>query len=105
MRQASYNADRKVEIFLFDHSVKEKETLTGGVEDVLTTKEPFLEDPNGDWFGLAPRICLAVSTEDARQKDISACVCVAISCCFCLNKLTKNRGRKIRAKLSHFLWA
>lgn len=50
------------------------ETLTGGVEAALTTKEAFLEDPMWDWSGLGPKICLALSTEELRDDDTSACV-------------------------------
>lgn len=57
-------------------SEAERQTLTGGVEEALTTKELFLEDPKEDWDGLAPSICLAVSTEDVREDDTSACVAI-----------------------------
>ena len=44
--------------------------LTGGVEAALTTKEAdFLEDPNGDWNGRLPRICLADSIDEVREED------------------------------------
>ena len=29
-----------------------------------------------DWSGLAPKICLAVSTEELRDDDTSACVAI-----------------------------
>lgn len=44
--------------------------MTGGVEVALTTKEAdFLENPNGDWSGRLPRICLADSTDEVREED------------------------------------
>jgi hypothetical protein len=52
-------------------------TLTGGVEAALTTKELFLEDTNGDWVGLAPSTFLAVSTEEVRDDDTSACAAIS----------------------------
>lgn len=49
---------------------KKEWTLTGGVEVALTTKEAdFLENPNGDWSGRLPRICLADSTDEVREED------------------------------------
>lgn len=52
----------------------ERETLTGGVEAALTEKEAFLENPVGDWSGLAPRLCLAASAEKVRDdEDTRAC--------------------------------
>lgn len=46
--------------------MREKETLTGGVEAALTIKEPFLI---GDWNDLALRLCLAASAENVRDED------------------------------------
>ena len=55
---------------------KEADTLTGGVEAALTTKELFLEETNDEWVRLAPIIFLADSTEEARDDDTSACVAI-----------------------------
>lgn len=55
--------------------------MTGGEEEALTTKEAaFLDDPIGDWTGLAPSICLATSIEDVREEeDTRACVAIFLS--------------------------
>lgn len=56
------------------HIVREGQTLTGGVEAALTIKEPFLENPIGDWCDLAPKLCLAASAEKVRDdEDTRAC--------------------------------
>lgn len=44
----------------------------------LTAKEAFLENPIGDWSGLAPSICLVASTDEVRDDDDTS-ACVAIS--------------------------
>jgi hypothetical protein len=47
---------------------RERETLTGGVEAALTTKDTLL----GDWVGLPPTIFLVASTEEAIEDESSA---------------------------------
>lgn len=54
--------------------LNEVSTLTGGVADALTTKEFFFEE--GETPDLAPRICLAVSTEEVKEDDTKACVAI-----------------------------
>ena len=76
---------------------RERETLTGGVEAALTTKEAFLENPLGDWSGLDPRFCLAASAEKVRDdEDTRACVAMlcypsAVAKEFCSKMLDSTR--------------
>lgn len=54
--------------------LRERETLTGGVEAALTTKEAL----RVDWRGLlAPNRCRADSTEDVREDETSACAAIS----------------------------
>lgn len=65
---------------------KKKQTLTGGVEAALTTKEALFEV----WIDLVPNICLALSTEEVRDDDIRACVAIFCFALLCLSDTTQT---------------
>jgi len=73
-------------------SVREEETLTGGVEAALTMKDCFRENPMGDWSDLGPRLCLADSDEKTRDEDGSrACAAMVVSAPFVALQLVQQK--------------